>query len=755
MPDVNRGLQMMDDQLDASSDVERQIAELAAERDAARAEADRLRDVTNRMSGVVMEMRLEVDGRLHFTYVSDGIRDLCGVEPEACIADPSVMVGLIHPDDLPTVMQSILAGTVGDVSLNYRLVHRDGRVRSMRDFTRKLLEPGGAIVTITCLQDISGPLELQRQLAQAKEHAEAASRAKSEFLANVSHEIRTPMNAVLSFAYLGQRSDEGGRQREYFARIETAARSLLDIINDVLDLSKVEAGKLELDCTPFLLGQVIDNLESVVGLRAQEKGLAFRIDVAPEVPAALVGDPLRLGQILINLGGNAVKFTDAGQVVIGIGLDEAAGNDGRCRLRFEVRDSGIGIAAAQIERLFLPFSQADSSTTRRFGGTGLGLSICKRLVEMMGGEMSVDSRPGAGSVFRFSALFDRFDEAALPPASVTTDDANLAGLTVLVVDDHAPNLDVASALLHSVGVRTQLASSGPEAIQAAAAQRFDAIFMDMRMPGMDGMEATRRIRAAAQGPRVPIIALTANVMAPDRERCLAAGMDDFVGKPIDVDQLFGALARVSGRRPEDRQQSRQSPEVAGTGASEDHDYQQARARVARSPGLYQRVVERFLADDDPVLRLRLQVAANQPADAAITAHTLKGSAAQIGALELSRLAAQVEATLAARLPTAAELDRLTAAMHEARVRLTRPPTADMQASVDSDAASLASLAARLGQQLEDDEDEAWDTYESLIAVLPESQRPSHAPLGPLIANLDYDAALAIWRRLHAGSLPAE
>ncbi|WP_293389144.1 PAS domain-containing hybrid sensor histidine kinase/response regulator [Nevskia sp.] len=718
---------------------------LEAERDAARAEAERLRDVTNRMSGVVMEMRLEADGRLHFTYVSDGIRELCGVEPEACIQDPSVMVGLIVPEDLPTVMQSILSGVVGDVSLNYRLVHRDGRIRSMRDFTRKHREPGGAIVTITCLQDISGPLELQRQLAQAKEHAEDASRAKSEFLANVSHEIRTPMNAVLSFAYLGQRSTGQARQCEYFAKIETAARSLLDIINDVLDLSKVEAGKLELDRTPFLLGQVLDNLESVVGLRAQEKGLAFSIDVAADVPSALVGDPLRLGQVLMNLGGNAVKFTESGRVAIRIALDPPASADGPCGLGFEIRDSGIGISPEQIEKLFSPFSQADSSTTRRFGGTGLGLSISKRLVEMMGGRMSVDSKPGVGSSFRFSAMFERADAAPLPTVRAVVDEADLAGLSVLVVDDHAPNLEVARDLLQSAGVAVRLAASGNEAIAAAAAQHFDAIFMDMRMPGMDGIEATQRIRAAEGDSRVPIIALTANVMAPDRERCLAAGMDDFVGKPIDVDHLFGALTRVTGRRSE----SGLRQTLALEADQPDHDYERARARVARTPGLYERVVERFLRDPDPVDLLRGQIATNQPAAAAITAHTLKGSSAQIGALQVSRLAAHMEATLASRLPLVEELDELASALSEARSRMALPL---LPAAVPQEP-GMTGLAVNLGlqlqQQLEDDEDEAWDTFEKFRAALPESQRASHAPLGSLIANMEYDAALALWRRLQA------
>jgi len=452
--------------------------------------------------------------------------------------------------------------------------------------------------------------------------------------------------------------------------------------------------------------------------------------------------------VLMNLGGNAVKFTEQGEVEIRVSVedsDDAA--DRPCRLRFEVRDTGIGLSSVQIGKLFSPFTQADTSTTRRFGGTGLGLSICKRLVELMGGRLSVASVPGAGSRFCFDAAFSRSDVEAVVRVRVDAEDANLAGLSVLVVDDHAPNLEVARDLLQTAGVQVWLASSGAEAVATAAAQRFDAIFMDMRMPGMDGMEATRRIRAAETARRVPIIALTANVMAPDRERCLAAGMDDFVGKPIDVEQLFSALARASGRADA---LAVLVPSHVDTGVDRDepdHDYERARARVARTPALYERMVQRFLNDGDLVTRLHGQIAARQAGDATITAHTLKGAAAQLGALRLSRLAAAIEAILATRFPDADELEALALAQQEARARLAALLPAAL--APPADAGERLLLLRQLEQQLEDDEDQAWDTFESLCAVLPQSERAAYVKLGSLIANLDYDTALQALRAVKA------
>ncbi|TDU28209.1 PAS domain S-box-containing protein [Panacagrimonas perspica] len=719
--------------------------DLAAARDAAQAAEGRVREITDRSPGVLFELRRTPDGALGFPFISNRLEELCGVPAEEGRVNPMAVMERVVQEDLPVVMGQMASPTEGNVDFEYRIIHRDGRLRWLRTAALKRFEADGTMAATGFWQDNTEKHELQESLARATEMAQAANHAKSEFLANISHEIRTPMNAVLSFAYLGLRSEQPQRQRDYFAKIESAARSLLDIINDVLDLSKVEAGRLELDDAPFALSQVLDNLESVVGLRAQEKALAFRIEVEPTVPRNLVGDPLRLGQILLNLGGNAVKFTERGEVVVRVSAAPVSAGDERVQLHFAVQDSGVGLSAEQIAKLFAPFVQADSSTTRKFGGTGLGLSICKRMVKLMGGSIGVDSEPGRGSTFRFDVSLGISSQDAAPRVVAVRQEADLTGLCALVVDDHEANLEVARDLLQSAGVIVSLAASGAEGIALAAQQTFDAIFMDMRMPGMDGIEATGHIRAAESGRRVPIIALTANVMAPDRERCLSAGMDDFVGKPIDVDELFAALSRVTGRGEGPVLHRRDRREDA----EPDFDFERARGRVARTPALYERLALHFIDGEDLAERIRVQTQAGQLAEAAISAHTLKGFGAQIGALRLSRLAAKLEARLGAAgasAPHEDELDELDAAMTAARHEL-RAAMASTTTTQPVDAERVKQLSAKLEQELEDDEDSAWDTFEALAAALPAQRREAVAAVGRHIANLEYEQALDLWRSL--------
>ena len=720
--------------------------DLAQARDAAQAAEGRVREITDRSPGVLFELRRAPDGALSFPFISNRLEELCGVPAEEGRANPMAVMERVVPDDLAIVLGQMVAPSEGNVDFEYRIVHRDGRPRWLRTVALKRFEADGTMAATGFWQDNTEKHELQESLARATEMAQAANHAKSEFLANISHEIRTPMNAVLSFAYLGLRSEQPQRQRDYFAKIESAARSLLDIINDVLDLSKVEAGKLELDIVPFALSQVIDNLESVVGLRAQEKALGFRVEIDRDVPRNLVGDPLRLGQVLLNLAGNAVKFTERGEVVVRVRATGATEAD-RVQLHVDVSDTGVGLTPEESSRLFAPFVQADSSTTRKFGGTGLGLSICKRMVELMGGSIGVDSEPGRGSTFRFDVSVGVSSQTVAPRAVTTAQEADLVGLSVLVVDDHEANLEVARDLLQSAGVLVALATSGAEAIAAAAQQNFDAIFMDMRMPGMDGMEATGHIRAAEAGrQRVPIIALTANVMAPDRERCLSAGMDDFVGKPIDVEELFAALSRVTGRGevPVLQRRDRRAED-----ADPDFDFERARGRVARTPALYERLVQRFVEGENLAERFVSHAKDGKPAEAAMAAHTLKGFAAQVGALRLSRLSAALETRLAGGAAAdAADLDALAVAMEAARAQLRALCGASGGTPHGvGDQAAVARLAAQLEQELEDDEDGAWDTYEALVGALPADRRESIAAVGPLIANLEYESALALWRSL--------
>ncbi len=381
------------------------------------------------------------------------------------------------------------------------------------------------------------------ELAQARDVAQAASRAKSAFLANMSHEIRTPLNGVLGLAHIGVRDGAAPpKTRDTFARIIESGKLLLGVINDILDFSKIEAGKLDVERIETRLGEVVERAVDLCAERAYAKGLALVIDKAADLPAVCLSDPLRLQQILLNLLSNAIKFTERGKVVL------RASQRGE-QLRFEVSDSGIGMSAEQVARVFAPFEQADTSTTRRFGGTGLGLAITHRLVELLGGRIAVDSTPGLGSHFTVILPYHAATAAAGPgpdaaPAGRPAAGRRLAGLTVLVAEDNRINQMIIEELLVSEGATVALAGNGREVVDAVVgrgAAAFDLVLMDVQMPQMDGYEATRRIRQLA--PDLPIVGQSAHAMAEERGQCLAAGMVDHIAKPIDPEELVAAVRR--------------------------------------------------------------------------------------------------------------------------------------------------------------------------------------------------------------------
>ena len=886
---------------------EQQLLARRDELESSQAILAQMEERTRLILGSVNEGIWGLDAEGHTTFVNPAAAAMLGyTEQELSKASMHTLIHYAHADGSPYSIKECnmyLTGQDGVARTvnNEVLWRKDGSSFPVEYDTTPIHKDGVLVGTVIVFRDITERKQTEAAMLQAKEMAEEATKAKSDFLANMSHEIRTPMNAIIGMSHLALQTNLDTKQRNYIGKVDSAARNLLGIINDILDFSKIEAGKMQFERTDFYLEDVLEHLADLSVIKAQDKGLELLFDVGTDIPTALVGDPLRLGQVIINLVNNAIKFTEQGEITVGV--HKIADEADAVRLRFAIRDTGIGLSEEQRNKLFSAFSQADASTTRKYGGTGLGLTISKRLVELMEGEIGVDSQVGVGSTFHFTAKFGvqsnqrrltvnaedvhglrvlivddnasareillniltslkfdatvlssgaeaiaelerglsecrpyglvlmdwmmpgmdgietikriradhkftqtpafvmvtaysredllqraegvRIDGLLVKPVSPSTmldsilnalgkevtqrtrrDEKQInyreaaqrvRGAYLLLVEDNAVNQELALEILQEAGLQVDVANNGAEAVEKVAQTAYDGVLMDCQMPVLDGFEATRRIRQDSRFVDLPILAMTANAMAGDKDKCVESGMNDHIAKPIDVSLLFLTLAKwikprqavISTDIGKMETRADGCPDVPGL------EMDKALARVGGSAKLLQKLICRFVETQTEVMaRIKTAMESNDVETAVREAHTVKGLAGNIGAVLMAERAGRIEGML--KRGESAGLDealfnmetefesllvRISVAMGNPQGKALPAPVV-LPIAVDKEV--LALQLRKLAALLEDLDSDAGGVMEGLVAQLGAlGQGHSARNLLNLIAEFEFDAALKL------------